>query len=105
MYHLSMIDSYELGQLLRILLWILLPAVVLFIIINTWLQYRRKWKLADQMFLYEGQEEEGGDVREEIRSALEEVQPAWEEAPTRGATSSLEEVQPARGNWEMDAAN
>jgi hypothetical protein len=99
MYHLSMIDSYELGELLRILLWIMLPAVVLFIIINTWLQYRRKWKLADQMFLYEGQEE-GGGVRGEIQPVREEIRPVFEEVQP-----VLEEVPPARGNWEMDAAN
>jgi chromosome segregation ATPase len=83
MYHLSMIDSYELGQLLRILLWIMLPAVVLFIIINTWLQYRRKW-MADRVLLFEGME--APHVREEVEAVAGEV-------PS------------ARENWEMDAAN
>jgi chromosome segregation ATPase len=101
-----MIDSYELGQLLRILLWILMPAVLLIIIINTWLQYRRKWKLADQMFLYEGPSEERGP-REEVRVANEEVEAIREEAlPAREEDLSVrEEVPPVRVNWEMDAAN
>jgi hypothetical protein len=107
MYHLSMIDSYELGQLLRILLWIMLPAVVLFIIINTWLQNRRKWKLADQMFLYEGQEEEGGGAREEDQPIREEMRPVFEEVQTvlEEVPPILGEVPSARENWEMDAAN
>jgi hypothetical protein len=91
MYHLSMIDSYELGELLRILLWIMLPAVVLFIIINTWLQYRRKWS-ADRVLQFEGMEGEGNipDKAEERGTEAPHVR---------------EDVPPARENWEMDAAN
>src|SRR5580692_3955878 len=98
MYHLSMIDSYELGQLLSLLLWILLPATVLSIIINTWLQYRRRWHSASQVLLYEGMEEEKQEGMEE--KSYEGVEKEREEeAPIR------EEGAPRRESWEMDAAN
>jgi hypothetical protein len=91
MYHLSMIDSYELGQLLSLLLWILLPATVLSIIINTWLQYRRRWHSASQVLLYEGMEEE--------------KQEGMEEKSYEGVEKEREEEAPRRESWEMDAAN
>jgi hypothetical protein len=36
------INLYELGQFLRIVLWIFLPMVILSMLITTWLHYRRK---------------------------------------------------------------
>jgi hypothetical protein len=103
-----MIDSYELGQLLRILLWILLPAAVLSLIINTWFQYRRKWRPADQMFLYEGLGEEYEGLGEEMGSPDEELLAHEKEGPAgEGSTPDqrLSDRDPARENWEMDAAN
>src|SRR5258708_837094 len=41
MYLLN-IDLYELGQFLRILLWIALPMVVIVLLLTTYLHYRKK---------------------------------------------------------------
>ncbi len=46
-----MISGYELGQFLRILLWIGVPASVLFMLISTWLQYRRRNGLSEHLVL------------------------------------------------------
>jgi hypothetical protein len=40
--YLLTINLYELGQFLRIVLWIFLPMVILSMLITTWLHYRRK---------------------------------------------------------------
>jgi hypothetical protein len=40
--HLSTIDLYELGQYLRIVLWICVPLIVISLLVTTWLHYRRR---------------------------------------------------------------
>jgi hypothetical protein len=40
--YLSTIDLYELGQYLRIVLWICLPLIIISLLITTWLHYRRR---------------------------------------------------------------
>jgi hypothetical protein len=40
--HLPTIDLYELGQYLRIVLWICLPLIIISLLVTTWLHYRRR---------------------------------------------------------------
>jgi hypothetical protein len=40
--YLPTIDLYELGQYLRIILWICLPLIIISLLITTWLHYRRR---------------------------------------------------------------
>ncbi len=42
--YLLIINLYELGQFLRILLWIALPASIVWTLVTTFLQYRRSWR-------------------------------------------------------------
>ena len=56
------ISGYELGQFLRILLWICVPAGILFMMITTWLQYRRRYSLHVPLLLTI----EGGPSGEEM---------------------------------------
>jgi hypothetical protein len=50
--HLSTIDLFELGQYLRIVLWICLPLIIVSLLVTTWIHYRRRmldpggWRLA-----------------------------------------------------------
>src|ERR1700743_1970915 len=48
--YLTMINGYELGQLLRIVLWISIPAVVFYTLVTSWLHYRRRHS-SDQLRL------------------------------------------------------
>jgi len=48
MYRL-LINLYEFGQFLRIVLWISVPLVVLTTLVTTWLHYRRKRQLPDEL--------------------------------------------------------
>ncbi len=45
--HLLIIDMYELGQFLRILLWIFLPLFVIVLLITTYIHHRRKRGVAE----------------------------------------------------------
>jgi hypothetical protein len=49
--HLTMINGYEFGQLLRILLWICVPIAMGILLVTTWLQYRRRQKFTDGLLL------------------------------------------------------
>ena len=40
--YLPTIDLYELGQYLRIVLWICLPLIIISLLVTTWLHYRRR---------------------------------------------------------------
>ena len=40
--YLTTIDLYELGQYLRIVLWICLPLIIVSLLVTTWLHYRRR---------------------------------------------------------------
>jgi hypothetical protein len=42
--YLLIINLYELGQFLRIMLWIALPAGIVSMLVTTFLQYRRSWR-------------------------------------------------------------
>ena len=55
--HRLLINLYELGQFLRIILWISVPMVVLSMLVTTWLHYRRKRQVQEELFL----SLEGGD--------------------------------------------
>ena len=46
-----MINGYELGQFLRILLWICVPIAMCALLVTTWLQYRRSQKFSDGFLL------------------------------------------------------
>jgi hypothetical protein len=46
-----MINGYEFGQLLRILLWICVPIAMGTLLVTTWLQYRRRQKFSDGLLL------------------------------------------------------
>ena len=50
MYRL-LINLYEFGQFLRILLWISVPLVIVSMLVTTWLHYRRKRRVPDELFL------------------------------------------------------
>jgi hypothetical protein len=55
-----LISLYEFGQFLRILLWISVPLVVFSMLVTTWLHYRRKRRVPDELlFSLEGME--GGE--------------------------------------------
>jgi hypothetical protein len=49
--HLTMINGYEFGQLLRILLWICVPVAMGILLVTTWLQNRRRQKFSDGLLL------------------------------------------------------
>jgi hypothetical protein len=66
MMYVSMISGYELGQFLRILLWIAVPAVILLTMITTWLQYRRRRSQPAHLLLAI----EGGPAGEEMEKEL-----------------------------------
>ncbi|HVU96726.1 MAG TPA: hypothetical protein VHE34_15965 [Puia sp.] len=50
MYRL-LVNLYEFGQFLRILLWISVPLVILSMLITTWLHYRRKRQVPEELLL------------------------------------------------------
>ena len=50
MYRL-LINLYEFGQFLRILLWIFVPIAVLSMLVTTWLHYRRKRRVPEELLL------------------------------------------------------
>jgi hypothetical protein len=50
MYRL-LINLYEFGQFLRILLWIFLPLAVLSMLVTTWLHYRRRRRVPEELLL------------------------------------------------------
>ena len=49
--HLTVISGYELGQFLRILLWICVPGAMCALLVTTWLQYRRRERFTRGLFL------------------------------------------------------
>jgi hypothetical protein len=49
--HLTVISGYELGQFLRILLWICVPGAMCALLVTTWLRYRRRQTFAEGLFL------------------------------------------------------
>lgn len=49
--HLTVISGYELGQLLRILLWICVPIAMCALLVTTWLQSRRRQTFSERLFL------------------------------------------------------
>lgn len=59
MYRL-LINLYELGQFLRIVLWISVPLVVLSMLVTTWLHYRRKRRVPEE-FLFSLQGMDGAE--------------------------------------------
>jgi len=48
---LLLVNLYEFGQFLRILLWISVPMMVIAMLVTTWLHYRRKQKTAENITL------------------------------------------------------
>lgn len=59
------INGYEFGQWLRILLWIGLPGMVLLTMLATWVHYRRGRVAAELLLLQMGGLDEGGAFAEE----------------------------------------
>jgi hypothetical protein len=49
--YLLLINLYEFGQFLRILLWISVPLVVVSMLVTTWLHYRSKRRTPDELML------------------------------------------------------
>lgn len=92
-----MISGYEFGEFLRILLWIGVPATILFTLVTTWLHYRRRQKLAEQLVLsmegMEGREkgshlstepESSGDGRVDTERSVIEGEDEYKENLYRG---------------------
>jgi len=48
---LLLVNLYEFGQFLRILLWISVPMFIMAMLVTTWLHYRRRRKTPDEMAL------------------------------------------------------
>ena len=48
---LLLVNLYEFGQFLRILLWISVPMFIVAMLVTTWLHYRRRRKTPDEMAL------------------------------------------------------
>jgi hypothetical protein len=48
---LLLVNLYEFGQFLRILLWISVPMIIVAMLVTTWLHYRRRRKTEDGMAL------------------------------------------------------
>ena len=48
---LLLVNLYEFGQFLRILLWISVPMFIVAMLVTTWLHYRRRRKTQDEMAL------------------------------------------------------
>ncbi|HEY4287342.1 MAG TPA: hypothetical protein VGN00_09620 [Puia sp.] len=51
---LLLVNLYEFGQFLRILLWISVPMFIVAMLVTTWLHYRRRKKTQDEMALLMG---------------------------------------------------
>ncbi|HEY4107723.1 hypothetical protein [Puia sp.] len=68
-----LISLYEFGQFLRILLWISVPLVILSMLVTTWLHYRRKRRLPEELlFSFPGGEGlQHGILPAILRSAAE----------------------------------
>ena len=49
--YLSFISGYELGQFLRIILWIFLPVAIISMLVTTWLHYRRRRRDSEDVLL------------------------------------------------------
>lgn len=49
--YLSFISGYELGQFLRIILWIFVPVAIVSMLVTTWLHYRRRRRDSDDVLL------------------------------------------------------
>jgi hypothetical protein len=49
--YLTIISDYELGQFLRILLWICVPMAMFALLVTTWLQYRRRQGFSEGLLL------------------------------------------------------
>jgi hypothetical protein len=49
--YLTIINGYELGQFLRILLWICVPIAMFVLLVTTWLQHRRRQVFSEGLFL------------------------------------------------------
>lgn len=61
--YLLTINLYELGQFLRIVLWIFLPIAILSMLITTWFHYRRKANEGRLLLSVEGFDPGGGSDR------------------------------------------
>ena len=65
-----MISGYELGQFLRILLWIFVPMVIVSMLVTTWLHYRRKRRDGGDLLLsIEGYGDGEAEIFQPIRVA------------------------------------
>ena len=49
--YLPFISGYELGQFVRILLWIFVPVAILSMLVTTWLHYRRRRRDSDEFLM------------------------------------------------------
>ena len=49
-----LVNLYEFGQFLRILLWISVPMIIVAMLVTTWLHYRRRRKMQDELVLSMG---------------------------------------------------
>jgi len=73
MYRL-LISLYEFGQFLRILLWISVPLVVISMLVTTWLHYRRKRQVPEELlFSLPGMEGAGNLAMPAILESAAEI--------------------------------
>ena len=96
--YLLTINLYELGQFLRIVLWIFLPMAILSMLITTWFHYRRKASGEGQLLLsVEGFDPGRGPDRLEDMPVIGEPEglrnmPAMGESSTGAATSTVDKT-------------
>lgn len=90
---LLLINLYEFGQFLRILLWISVPMVVLSMLVTTWLHYRRKRRLPEELLLsLKGLERPGGLAIPALRLSVGEINGGGQERLPDGSAVPGEEA-------------
>jgi hypothetical protein len=91
-----MINGYELGQFLRIIMWIFVPVGILSMLVTTWLHYRRRRRDSDEIVLSiqgfgEGKEEFVLPLQMSGKSSRKSDASAGSVAPAGSDTSAEED--------------
>ena len=93
--HLSTIDLFELGQYLRIVLWICLPLIIVSLLVTTWIHYRQRmldpggWRLS----------------MEGLESAMEPIEPTEPERISSGPDTHVERDPRDNDQWGKESVS